>query len=101
MSQWVMAHFEDRKSTRLNSSHLVISYVVFCLKKKITGFNYLLFDFCCVFSRRLIVLIFFHVRHFLKRICCKVSFWFSCVFFFNDTATPEIYPLSLHEALQI
>src|SRR5205807_5382830 len=29
----------DRKSTRLNSSHLVISYAVFCLKKKkIYGF---------------------------------------------------------------
>src|SRR2546426_7406107 len=28
--QWA----EDRKSTRLNSSHLVISYAVFCLKKK-------------------------------------------------------------------
>src|SRR5256885_8554536 len=27
--------FPDRKSTRLNSSHLVISYAVFCLKKKI------------------------------------------------------------------
>src|SRR2546426_9381854 len=26
----------DRKSTRLNSSHLVISYAVFCLKKKKT-----------------------------------------------------------------
>src|SRR5256885_8417647 len=26
----------DRKSTRLNSSHLVISYAVFCLKKKNT-----------------------------------------------------------------
>src|SRR5256885_8038848 len=26
----------DRKSTRLNSSHLVISYAVFCLKKKLT-----------------------------------------------------------------
>src|SRR5262245_62643781 len=29
--------FEDRKSTRLNSSHLGISYAVFCLKKKNTG----------------------------------------------------------------
>src|SRR5256885_13183277 len=29
---WMRA---DRKSTRLNSSHLVISYAVFCLKKKI------------------------------------------------------------------
>src|SRR2546426_9086308 len=28
------AMLEDRKSTRLNSSHLVISYAVFCLKKK-------------------------------------------------------------------
>src|SRR5947207_11940504 len=27
-------HIEDRKSTRLNSSHTVISYAVFCLKKK-------------------------------------------------------------------
>ena len=28
--------YGDRKSTRLNSSHLVISYAVFCLKKKKT-----------------------------------------------------------------
>src|SRR2546426_5019064 len=28
------AAIRDRKSTRLNSSHLVISYAVFCLKKK-------------------------------------------------------------------
>src|SRR5688500_20346388 len=27
----------DRKSTRLNSSHLVISYAVFCLKEKTSG----------------------------------------------------------------
>src|SRR5256885_5538546 len=30
---------KDRKSTRLNSSHLVISYAVFCLKKKKKEFN--------------------------------------------------------------
>src|SRR2546426_10139576 len=29
-----LPHVRDRKSTRLNSSHLVISYAVFCLKKK-------------------------------------------------------------------
>src|ERR1039457_5949310 len=29
--------YQDRKSTRLNSSHLVISYAVFCLKKKRRG----------------------------------------------------------------
>src|SRR5256885_6059934 len=31
---------EDRKSTRLNSSHLVISYAVFCLKKKKKTLNH-------------------------------------------------------------
>src|SRR5258705_7678422 len=37
---WMMPHIDgpevcrDRKSTRLNSSHLGISYAVFCLKKK-------------------------------------------------------------------
>src|SRR2546426_2911651 len=30
----VPGRIADRKSTRLNSSHLVISYAVFCLKKK-------------------------------------------------------------------
>src|SRR5690606_40482647 len=29
-----LAAFEDRKSTRLNSSHVKTSYAVFCLKKK-------------------------------------------------------------------
>src|SRR5205814_5548104 len=32
----VVQHERDRKSTRLNSSHLGISYAVFCLKKKIS-----------------------------------------------------------------
>src|SRR5437899_7312542 len=31
---WRCLHILDRKSTRLNSSHLGISYAVFCLKKK-------------------------------------------------------------------
>src|SRR5688500_9616582 len=35
-AQVVSEDGEDRKSTRLNSSHLVISYAVFCLKKKKT-----------------------------------------------------------------
>src|SRR5688500_20076166 len=34
----------DRKSTRLNSSHLVISYAVFCLKKKSKYF----ISYCCI-----------------------------------------------------
>src|SRR5438132_11569610 len=32
--RWVRSEAADRKSTRLNSSHTVISYAVFCLKKK-------------------------------------------------------------------
>src|SRR5256885_8804421 len=32
--QWLWNTILNRKSTRLNSSHLVISYAVFCLKKK-------------------------------------------------------------------
>src|SRR5256885_9729290 len=35
---------KDRKSTRLNSSHLVISYAVFCLKKKKDSIYVLLSD---------------------------------------------------------
>src|SRR3712207_8203887 len=33
----LLLHEEDRKSTRLNSSHANISYAVFCLKKKNTS----------------------------------------------------------------
>src|SRR2546426_1402692 len=46
---WVLRN-GDRKSTRLNSSHLVISYAVFCLKKKKkkdTSFCVLPFDNLC------------------------------------------------------
>src|SRR2546430_8720269 len=41
---------EDRKSTRLNSSHSQISYAVFCLKKKIMKPDE---PFYCTFSSRL------------------------------------------------
>src|SRR5690606_40918504 len=34
LSTWTVYAFGDRKSTRLNSSHVKISYAVFCLKKK-------------------------------------------------------------------
>src|SRR3954465_1435117 len=32
--EWQLPRDRDRKSTRLNSSHTIISYAVFCLKKK-------------------------------------------------------------------
>src|SRR5438034_8587425 len=38
-SEAVVGLIQDRKSTRLNSSHTVISYAVFCLKKKKTNTN--------------------------------------------------------------
>src|SRR5690625_6512019 len=34
LAPWNAQPEEDRKSTRLNSSHVAISYAVFCLKKK-------------------------------------------------------------------
>src|SRR3712207_654392 len=42
---WKTMLLEDRKSTRLNSSHANISYAVFCLKKKNTLIKYLIFFF--------------------------------------------------------
>src|SRR5690606_41096253 len=43
------ASCQDRKSTRLNSSHVKISYAVFCLKKKSN--KYLLADTCVVSAK--------------------------------------------------
>src|SRR5688500_19561472 len=40
--KFVAPEIGDRKSTRLNSSHLVISYAVFCLKKKKRSYKHLL-----------------------------------------------------------
>src|SRR3712207_8045069 len=37
--EYVVGNSEDRKSTRLNSSHANISYAVFCLKKKKKSFT--------------------------------------------------------------
>src|SRR5215469_10137567 len=81
----------DRKSTRLNSSHVEISYAVFCLKKKKMG----------VCHRHPLV----HrppVACFLAFVSTNLLVIHSLsVFFFNDTATTEIYTLSLHDALPI
>src|SRR6266576_2571942 len=103
----IAAHNGDRKSTRLNSSHVESSYAVFGLKKKSrpgrwprtpaqsgrlyrtqrAGWTCPRFRACratgvrgdgCAGCRR-----------------CPP------VFFFNDTATTEIYTLSLHDALPI
>src|SRR5476649_509960 len=77
----------DRKSTRLNSSHTVISYAVFCLKKKQHG--------CSALRLPLIL------RSCLSPTAMIANTIVSICFFFNDTATTEIYTLSLHDALPI
>src|SRR3989337_1562454 len=96
----------DRKSTRLNSSHGSISYAVFCLKQKTDGPFRPEED---------------HARTKLPSMrqqprsprCLSAPptpppaplrfglLWVLCFFFFNDTATTEIYTLSLHDALPI
>src|SRR5208282_1735706 len=93
-----LRHAEDRKSTRLNSSHGSISYAVFCLKKKNS-------DDKSGFggkpprrgsaSRLELHKIGSNVRRAPSSCCGRSSF------FFNDTATTEIYTLSLHDALPI
>src|SRR6266542_1620082 len=85
----------DRKSTRLNSSHGSISYAVFCLKKKMFSAHSLPVRTGEVGE----------LRCFLCSICeerCAYPIGLRrTVFFFNDTATTEIYTLSLHDALPI
>src|ERR1039457_3516423 len=91
----------DRKSTRLNSSHLVISYAVFCLKKNILEFIQVDKPDTAAFGKKACDLAE------LVQAGCPVPPGFIISskayfhFFFNDTATTEIYPLSLHDALPI
>src|SRR3989337_1405013 len=98
--------YQDRKSTRLNSSHGSISYAVFCLKKKkkellrqdgaVLDIDLYLSAFRPENATQLTI----------ERRECKLKAFSSemkvCfIFFFNDTATTEIYTLSLHDALPI
>src|SRR5215208_5356242 len=79
----------DRKSTRLNSSHVAISYAVFCLKKKRPNLR----------ERRAKAE--YKNTHVHFRPVCPTRQTRERFFFFNDTATTEIYTLSLHDALPI
>src|SRR5208283_310349 len=96
----------DRKSTRLNSSHITISYAVFCLKKKkgrrrgavhprkpAQRGEQIVRDGAggLVYAKRW--------GHSYRR--HRLAQRLRCLFFFNDTATTEIYTLSLHDALPI
>src|SRR6267378_3249666 len=96
----------DRKSTRLNSSHVEISYAVFCLKKKKHNHtrNDRRTDHQNDQPRQIGTPI---VRDALQddspdgRGGSPRFALVCCFFFFNDTATTEIYTLSLHDALPI
>src|SRR5689334_15021077 len=110
----------DRKSTRLNSSHSSISYAVFCLKKKNKDdqiyknkFQNLTWDLLFhksvssgdidtdnsdEYIKRLIHHGYLTDTTVLVILIGPKTF---CRFFFNDTATTEIYTLSLHDALPI
>src|SRR5205814_65499 len=107
---------QDRKSTRLNSSHLGISYAVFCLKKKKSHNVPRLRTMDCT-----------HIRteergSYAVEVpslqCCMLRAWTrAChwmsgrvsgcaqfrpyVFLFNAAPPTEIYTLSLHDALPI
>src|SRR3954467_12531874 len=96
----------DRKSTRLNSSHTIISYAVFCLKKKkinserrgcpggFRGGRAWRVSRLCWRPRASL----FVTGRLDNRQCSSFILVF---FFFNDPAPPEIYPLSLPDALPI
>src|SRR6266571_5132900 len=98
---WPLAtRTSDRKSTRLNSSHMSRSYAVFCLKKKKgeeAGHGYQHHNErnqrgkCRVRRRR--------CGSILRKNTRSTHHYH--FFFFNDTATTEIYTLSLHDALPI
>src|SRR5471030_1529520 len=91
----VARRHRDRKSTRLNSSHLGISYAVFCVKKKNKHILRVPSSMKCKDLRDFVQQL--EQRGELKRSQIPVSPFF----FFNDTATTEIYTLSLHDALPI
>src|SRR3954449_2363519 len=96
----------DRKSTRLNSRHTLISYAVFCLEK--TRLDNLGVVEGRGAQRELTTVAKDGPRDHRES---ELGEWakggehIDCHdvvnFFFNDTATTEIYPLSLHDALPI
>src|SRR5215470_5452644 len=97
----------DRKSTRLNSSHGSISYAVFCLKKKKTMYHNkkdgkivdITLESRCALTPDGKSHAGMGVSAAYYDLACILDIF--KIFFFNDTATTEIYTLSLHDALPI
>src|SRR3989337_358957 len=106
LARSIDARQQDRKSTRLNSSHGSISYAVFCLKKKKDGLGARLRPLTLPKRKdtmRLANLLSSGVvRELMQPYGIKETYVnLHYFFFFNDTATTEIYTLSLHDALPI
>src|SRR5215471_1500188 len=97
----------DRKSTRLNSSHVEMSYAVFCLKKKRDGGRALMDEAEArpepipVYAEMVSINPVFLLSGALEKLAENLATGLHSFFFFNDTATTEIYTLSLHDALPI
>src|SRR5260363_226924 len=92
---------KDRKSTRLNSSHQIISYAVFCLKKK-KRLRRAAYPPPWIRGRRRGTGAYFQTLHGRAPQDVQQSpAGRRERFFCNDTATTEIYTLSLHNALPI
>src|SRR6266498_2238821 len=91
----------DRKSTRLNSSHVRISYAVLCLKKKINFVDYVNYTFTSVSSYYLLANPLHATNDTLNAIIPTAPAGSQVHFCFIEAATTEIYTLSLHDALPI
>src|SRR5574340_1140247 len=76
------AHTQDRKSTRLNSSHQKISYAVFCLKKKMLLISALPQFKLCYFGDenphtiRLFIILLHNFIQFLLLLFLQTAFFF-------------------------
>src|SRR3954463_2024759 len=86
----------DRKSTRLNSSHTIISYAVFCLKKKRHLLAHLGRQRPQLVQHDQFGGCLDGVHDVIEVACQAVD-----VFFFKHRATTEIHLLSQHDALPI
>src|SRR5215475_2512951 len=96
----------DRKSTRLNSSHVKISYAVFCLKQKKRGSTVGLASMYRALNSLVEQSLFHHasLERAIAAIEQETGYYVVLLdvvfFFFNDTATTEIYTLSLHDVFR-
>src|SRR3954465_15144488 len=101
-----MPYHLDRKSTRLNSSHTIISYAVFCLKKKNRHYSEGNHKLRTILPRRRLPLPPRRddpppSRTLQETPGAQDERVRVLLFFFKERAPPDIYPLPLHAPLPI